>query len=185
MLLHQDPRRQGGGIISYKNGHDCLRKDSAVVQFRRHAVHSSACKLATCINRTLVCVEPGECRQEGRVYVDEAPGVMRYKTRCEDAHETSQHHQCRTVRVYGLLKRGVERIARVKTFVVQHCRLKPERCGRSKPLGIGPVADHAGYAGIELFFPLLRLSRLRNGYHVGTVARDQNNDVFFMPAHAL
>jgi hypothetical protein len=44
--------------------------------------------------------------------------VMRHKTRGQNPHETSQHHQGRLVRIYQRLQSGVKVGARPKVLVV-------------------------------------------------------------------
>jgi hypothetical protein len=88
-----------------------LRQDLAMVQRFRHLVHCGAGKFATCINGTLVRMEPCERGQQGWVNVDQAAGVMRHKSWRQNSHEASQDNQVRRMHINFLRQRLVKRFA--------------------------------------------------------------------------
>ena len=124
MFLEEYTRRQSGSVVSCKNRDHRLREDFAMIKFRRHHVHGGARKPAASVNSALVCIEPGECRQQRWMDVDQASCIVRHETASEDAHEAGKRDQCGFVLIDSVLQRKVKRIARFKLFVVQHCGLK-------------------------------------------------------------
>jgi hypothetical protein len=98
-------------------------------------------------------VQSGEQRQQRRVDVQHAAGVVLDEGHGQDAHEAGQHHQVGREAVDGLLQGGVEGFARREFLVVDHGGRNAVRLREREPLGVGLIADHGGNTGR----PLLRL----------------------------
>jgi hypothetical protein len=62
--------------------------------------------------------------------------------------------------------------------VIQNGRCNTLLGGKCQAFGVGAVADDGSDAGAKSVLPNVALGDLHNGRHVGTRARDQNNDVF-------
>ena len=174
MLLREHPGGQAVGGVARHDRHHGLRQDVAVVQFCGHTVHRGPCKLAPCINGTLVRVQAGERGQQGGVDVDQTPGIVRHKTWRQDAHEAGQHHQAGLVGINRLHQGCIESGARFgfmgKGLVIHHRRVHALCLREQQTLGVGPVADDGRHLGLEALCPVVALCGAQDGGHVGAAA---------------
>lgn len=177
MLLREHACGQPLGGVAGQHRHHGLVQDLAVVQLGRDLVHGGAGKAATGIDGPLVRVEPGKGGQQGRVDVEQAPGVVRHKAGGQDAHEARQHHQSRRIPVQLGHQGRVKILARGKGPVVDDRGGDAEVPGDGQALGIGAVAQHGGHLGVQMLGPAAPLRRTHDGRHVGARAGNQDDDV--------
>jgi len=111
MLLREHARRQRMFVVARQHRHHGLGQDRAMVEFGRDLVHGSTGELAAGVNRALVRVQPREGRQQRGMDVEQAAFVMVDQARCQDAHETGQHHQRRLEAVDRRHQCGIKRLA--------------------------------------------------------------------------
>eukprot|EP01034_Spumella_vulgaris_P025709 gene25709-32196_t len=99
--------------------------------------------------------------------IEQAPGIVRHKTRCQDAHETGQHHKTGRELVNLNHQGRIKRLATGKRLVIQHSCGNALRLGQGQALGIGLVADHCGHPHIQAFSPTFLLGSMQDGPHIG------------------
>ena len=95
VFLAEHPAGQRIGRVARQHRHHRLRQDGPVIKLGRdRCTVAPAKRHPASMARWWVC-KPGERGQQTGVDVDQAPFVVRHKTRREDAHEPGQHHQRR------------------------------------------------------------------------------------------
>ena len=183
VLVAQDARGQRAGVVAGQHRHHRLGDDGAVVKLSRHPMHAGAGDLAAGVQGALVRVQAGKSRQQRGVNIEQPPGVMGHKSRAQDAHEARQQHQRGLVAVNGLDECRIKGRPGLKLLVRKRSCGNAHALGKRQAVGIRLVAEHADHAGIEFFKPALFLRGMDDGFHVGALARDQNNDVFYTAMH--
>ena len=148
-----------------------------MIELRRNLVHRGPGHFAALIQRALMRVQPGKCRQQAGVNVEQPPRVAGHETGRENAHEASQRHQRGLVRVHRLRQRGVKRLAAGMRRVIDHGSGNALLAREQQALGVRPVADDGGHARAQPLAPFLLPRRLHDGRHVAARARNQNDDV--------
>ena len=93
-----------------------------MIQISRYLMNRGARDLAACGKCALIRVKTGKRRQQGRVNIDQSPGVMRYKSRRQNTHEAGQYDQRRIVYVDPSLKFGIKSVTRLELPVIQRLR---------------------------------------------------------------
>ena len=124
--------------------------------------------------RLLMRMQPREARQQRRMNVQHAPGVMIDEARRQDAHEARQHDQVGREAVDDLRQGGVETVAVGKALVVDHRGGNAVRGGKFEASCVGAVGDHGGNAP----GPTLGLTGTNDGFHIRATSGNENDDVF-------
>ena len=109
VFLGMNPLRQAGWRVIRLYRYYCLYDQRATVEFLGDEVHAAAMLAITGFQSPLMGVQAFVFRQQGRVDIQQAAGVMTDETGGEDAHEAGQHHQLRIERIDGLDQRRVAR----------------------------------------------------------------------------
>jgi uncharacterized protein YceH (UPF0502 family) len=114
--------------------------------------------------------------------IEQSAGVKRNEARCEDAHETSHHHQYAAPRLAIPIDKSrqgtVEVLPGRKCPVVEHiCRDAAFPC-KNESIRFCFVADNGNNPCFQLFMPGFTQGCSDYLCHVGAAARDQNDDVF-------
>ena len=99
------------GGLSGIHSQPALQNAWTTVEFFGHKVHCAAVPFFPCVEHSLVRVQPGVCRQQGRVDVQYLSFVMLYKPGAQDAHESSEHDKVWLVSVENAGNRAIERLS--------------------------------------------------------------------------
>src|SRR3569833_1233282 len=117
------------------------------------------------IQYTLVSVEAGVLREQGRVDVDHPPLISPHETLCEHAHESGENHQVRAVPI-DRFAQGSFKSGAINALVGDYVCLDPHVPGCCDPGNSQAVADHdTGSRG-----DVLLLTFANNRGHVGATA---------------
>ena len=124
------------------------------------------------------CVfSPGNAGNSDGWDVDQAARVAFDEARRQDAHEASQHHQRRGVRLDGVRQRCIEGLA-AREVLVRDGRGGDAMLARETQAGgVGSVAQYRGDSHTEAFGPTPLFGRTHDGRHVGAFAGNQDDDV--------
>ena len=168
MLHLLDAIVQHGGGVAGEDGDAALLKDVAGIDLRGDEVDGASRFRIAGIESILHGVSALVLRQQGRVYIDDAAGVMADHRLLQDAHEAREHDDigsCTFEMLEDLLLRGLAELFGVRAGI-------DEVCGQSRLLRDGEEA------GVFL---------IRNGRHdlrVEFSGRDGLDDGFEIRAHA-
>ena len=155
-----------------------------MIQLGRDLVHRASGKAAAHIDRALVRVQAGECRQQRRVNVQQTPRIPAHKLGRQNAHESCQHHQGGRMAVNSLRQSRIKRGTVSKRLVINHRGGYAVLLRPLQPARIGLVADDGGHARAVALLPVVTLGGLRNGRHIGAIARNEDDDVAKRRNHA-
>ncbi|KAG1246991.1 hypothetical protein G6F65_020394 [Rhizopus arrhizus] len=122
-----------------------------------------------------VGVQPGKCRQQRGVDIDQPAGIVVDEARGQDAHETRQNDVVGRVAVDFSGQGGVERFAAGVVLMVQGCRANALCGGPFQAAGIRPAGDDGGDFGR----PTLVAARFGQRLHVAAPPRDQDDEAAF------
>ena len=178
MLQRQHPIGHAGQIVARLHGSNGLGNDGAMVELGSDEMNRCADELAALRQRPGMGIQAGKSRQQGRVDIQHAAGVMADKARREDTHEPCQYQQMRLETVNHALQFGIECSPPVKSPMVDHRRGDAMACGEFKSSRVRAVADH----GNDPRRPGLLLAGPHDGLHIGASPRDQNHDALHPPA---
>ena len=93
MLLLQDAGGETAFSISLENRHRFLHNDRSMIQFFVYEVHSAACDFHSVGKGLFLSLQPGKCRQERRVNVQNAPRKLLHEPGREQTHVAGQADQ--------------------------------------------------------------------------------------------
>lgn len=126
----------------------------------------------------LVGVQARIARQQGRMNIKQASGVVLHEGGRQDTHEPGQHQRVGGTGIERRDHRLVERLAAGVVAVVDLEGIEPVLAGTFQTAGIRTIAEHADDAGGQG----ARLNGVDQGLKVGAAATDQHGKTV---CHAL
>ncbi|AMO47786.1 Hypothetical protein AKI40_1370 [Enterobacter sp. FY-07] len=160
--------------IAIEHRHFCLQNHRAAVQLIGDKVHGGAMLFIAIFQYLTVRVQTGIFRQQGRVDIQQTPGVVGDKCRTEDTHITRQHHQIRRISVDFQHQFAIESIATGELVCCEgmcgNCcfprTFKAERIGLITEYRPQGAVDFLLFAGVD------------NCLQIASVTGNQHHDIF-------
>src|SRR3990167_5812452 len=137
---------QAGRRVIRLYRYHCLYDQWSAIEFLADEVHAAAMLAVTGVQRPLMGVQAFVFRQQRRVDIQQAAGVVTNETGGENAHKPGQYHQLRIKRINSLDQRGIEGFTAVELLVIEHGGVDAGLFGDRKNTRLNSTHSQISYA---------------------------------------